>query len=74
MDDWQPIDTAPKDGTPVFAGKVARRGVISFPLKQRFVDGRWCAEFGPDDWRSIDPQPSHWTPISAHLPLAGRVR
>jgi hypothetical protein len=66
MSEWQPIETAPKDGTTVRAGAMsgARPGLVPYPLPYRFLDGRWTAVVG-GEWRPIDPQPTHWMPLPA---------
>jgi hypothetical protein len=69
MMDWQPIETAPKDGVIVLAVKestlpwakdfsVAR---FPYPLKQRWNGGAWEA----DDGHVYEPQPTHWMPLPA---------
>lgn len=63
MSDWQPIETAPRDGTTVLAGAQGRDGHLWHPLPLRFLDGRWRADFAEGGWRSIDPQPTHWMPL-----------
>lgn len=65
MTDWQTIDTAPQDGTPVLAGKMNPflGGTVLYPLTSRYIGGRWKAKFG-DEWASYDPQPTHWTPAT----------
>jgi len=61
---WQTIDTAPRDGTTV---RVGRRKFFQqwplFPLRARFVDGRWLTDYGNDKWRSFEPQPNCWMPL-----------
>lgn len=68
MSEWQPIETAPKDGHPVRAGKMTERlgGWVPYPLTSRFLDGRWAAEFD-GKWHSYDPQPTHWMPQQSAL-------
>ena len=63
---WQDIATAPKDGTTVRVGKrkFFQQAPV-FPLKARFLDGRWLTDFGNDTWRSFDPQPNCWMPLPA---------
>ena len=61
---WQPIETAPQDGTRVEAGRPGLNGWIWYPLESRFLHGKWCANFDQDDWRPYDPQPTLWRPVS----------
>jgi len=58
---WQPIDTAPKDGTEILAVDGDVYAVV-----------RWCAFAEPPQWRDhaglgaggIDPfEPTHWMPL-----------
>jgi hypothetical protein len=65
MSEWQPIETAPTDGSTVRVGKRKFFQLWpSFPLMARFVDGRWLTDYGNDTWRSFDPQPNCWKPLS----------
>lgn len=69
--DWQPIETAPKDGT----------SIDLWAAGNRYVDCRWVAgdrrhpadgwyspefNYGDGDFFGDDEQPSHWMP----MPLA----
>lgn len=60
---WQPIETAPKDGTPVLCGFVGQR----LNAKVIFWDDEaewWCVDdnkLGPHVLRG--PAPTHWMPI-----------
>lgn len=62
---YQPIDTAPKDGT-VIRVKITS-GIQSdvWSFWSKWIDGRWCADFGTDkaeEWKSVEPQPRFWRP------------
>lgn len=78
MTEWQPIATAPKDGTDIF---VYVRGDTVYPtaasykssayFKQEYGDSEYMAEgwywsFGyPSDFHEETLEPSHWMPIPA---------
>lgn len=64
MSEWQPIETAPRDGSLVMTAKESAitPGHFPYPLKTKFVDGFWLADFGNDRWGPFDPQPTHWLP------------
>ena len=65
MSEWQPIETAPTDGTVVVVGKLTDSRLIpAWPIKARFLGDRWMALFPEDEWRPFDPQPTHWKPGS----------
>ena len=54
---WQPIDTAPKDGTPIlgFMPSYYRgKGGMSVVL---YMDGKWF------DNTAFETNPSHWQPL-----------
>jgi hypothetical protein len=58
---WQPIETAPKDGTPV---------LLYIPDGHRDRDQRWVGMFKADCWRSLNYsplsyRPTHWMPLPA---------
>lgn len=60
---WQPIETAPRDGGFCIAAKKANwvKGFHHFPypLKQRWNGKKWEA----DDGKIYYPQPTHWMPL-----------
>lgn len=61
--EWQPIETAPMDGTEVEAVSTGSLGVRLYPVASRFLEGKWCAWFGPQlEWGPYDPQPDAWRP------------
>jgi hypothetical protein len=62
MSDWQPIDTAPKDGTRVLLyDRFCRE-----PEHARFV-GVWWGQGMPPRWVScpgaFSKRPTHWRPL-----------
>lgn len=71
MTEWQPIETAPKDGTPILASGIN----LGTPDKGRhYVIARWeiCERPDPDDWSGWyepdgdgGPYPwlTHWMPL-----------
>lgn len=58
---WQPIETAPRDGTAVFAfwGRDTRQDERSFAVTL-FRDGEWRNPDNTDDWYG---EPTHWQPL-----------
>lgn len=61
---WQPIDTAPKDGTPQVVNDPAYPGSWE---KAYWVGLGWIEDRYGD---RMLPQPTHWLPVPA-LPEAG---
>ena len=62
MMEWQPIETAPKDGTFVTAAAESKTFFrFPYPMKQRWNEekGKWEA----NDGHTYDPQPTHWMPL-----------
>lgn len=64
--DWQPIETAPKDGSFIMA---AKESTLKWSVVPRFpypLVQRWSADKGQweaDDGSVYEPQPTHWTPL-----------
>lgn len=56
--DWQPIETAPKDGTWILTWTQGIHHDCSPYLVLRWNKGEWCYEAG-HDWYD----PTHWTPL-----------
>lgn len=62
--DWQPIETAPKDGSPVDLWRNGER-LIDFSWRSGPVSG-WTKEHGyPRVTTILTAQPSHWMPALA---------
>lgn len=66
MSDWQPIETAPKDGTVVELNGEHRL----YPMRGLWAHGEWRAEqmsytLGP---ARLVPDPTHWTPLNESPP------
>ena len=65
MDKWQPIETAPKDGSIVTTGRKSWAEWMDplYPLSSKFDGGKWLTDFGDKvGWAPFDPQPTHWLP------------
>jgi len=64
MSEWQPISTAPKDGT-AFLGWLPER--VGYFARQDIATCSWT-EWGSGRWRvnghnSASDQPTHWMPL-----------
>ena len=55
--EWQPISTAPKDGTSIliFEAQVCTAGVVRV--------SRWRNDTIPSGWAGAENAPSHWLPL-----------
>lgn len=60
---WQPIDTAPKDGTPFLAYDSHRQAMFVAKWHHNYsdnpADGYWSNIVGDDD----TCHPTHWMPL-----------
>ena len=65
MKDWQPIDTAPKDGTWILAWGEGTYDVVQWVPDEHSPRGGY---FSPEDSGSVDPQ--YWMPLPP-APLDG---
>lgn len=66
MSEWQPIETAPRDGTLVLLGN---ENDPDWPLRCR----RWCTEW--NRWRGYDGEDAtHWMPLPPHHPRPAQMR
>jgi hypothetical protein len=55
---WQPIGTAPKDGSNILAWCDSWHGfhIVHWDIAENaWVEGSWVFETGPTDWMPIDP-------------------
>lgn len=68
-DAWQPIETAPKDGTPVWGFDNGVMAVMAWAEEMRWDDH---STFRPDGWElvtvvwpdeSSNANPTHWMPL-----------
>ncbi len=66
MTEWQPIETAPKDGTRVL---LWRRAIRDQPTPI-MADGFWCETCWV--WPYILSEPTHWQPLPAPPERAGK--
>ena len=57
MTEWQPIDTAPKDGTTVLGWWADECMIVDWCV---FVE-RWCSTHDSEDL--FMPEPTHWMPL-----------
>ena len=62
--EWQPIETAPRDGSKAWLRVPADEGVISVLGAMRGND--WCGAFWTGhNWASSTVYPTHWMPLPA---------
>lgn len=66
MSEWQPIETAPKDGTEIFTAKMKpeRFGSYFYAVRSKWRGSEWVMDLG-DRWSPFDPDPTHWMPLPA---------
>lgn len=60
MNEWMPIETAPKDGTRVllYRGGFAESMAVAWFSCMEFNDDCWIPMNG-----SVFPEPTHWMPL-----------
>jgi hypothetical protein len=68
---WQPIETAPKDGTPVLVARVGGNWSDEWPeiaswMKDGYGPGYWT-NGAHDGYGDAEPplEPTHWMPLPA---------
>ena len=59
---WQPIDTAPRDETPILLFSPDAREHV--PMLGRCFDNEWY-DYWSDSKPAIDADPTHWMPLPA---------
>jgi hypothetical protein len=63
--EWKPIETAPKDGTPILALYADAWGMRRYSVRY-WSTGNWESgkEGWSDEWRQLrKDQPTHWQPL-----------
>jgi hypothetical protein len=67
MSDWQPIETAPTDGTNVLIAEVSRGSLGEAYYDYNADQKRWYwANTGAGDYPDPhEPSPTHWMPLPA---------
>lgn len=66
---YQPIETAPKDGTIVRVKTASYIGSDLWSFRAKWIDGKWHADFGSggvENWQTFDPQPLFWRPMRSN--------
>lgn len=66
MSEWQPIETAPKDGTDVLLFRATKYRVLPPTVAGWFDKGvipGWYTYDEPD--KAFDGEPTHWMPLPA---------
>jgi len=72
MTDWQPIETAPKDGTPILGAPRANAYIVE-GTTIAWHNGAWCGDFGVEGWVPLRGPFTHWKPFPALTPDDGEV-
>lgn len=70
---WQPIETAPKDGTQILgfcADAAAGREfwVVLWVEDEEYPDGGFWLDASKQDSMTVDAEPTHWVPLPAPPP------
>lgn len=64
MIEWQPIETAPKDGTEILAfDPVADKCDVCYMQRSRIWSTQSDGEYGPDDDEFQATRATHWMPL-----------
>lgn len=64
MSDWQPIESAPKDGTAIWVADL-KAGAMEPVRTQRWYYGEWTNIYTDN---SISWKPTHWQPLPPCCP------
>ncbi len=59
MSEWQPIETAPKDGTAML---VHDEGAVFIAVFDE-DEGAWMDIAGAPGYQRVEPAPTHWMPL-----------
>ena len=64
---WQPIETAPRDGTEVLVCRVYEGGQARYAVAYNYDDGNGWRDMGDLGWAGMtnddDNRPTHWMPL-----------
>lgn len=62
MSEWQPIETAPKDGTEII---IFGSRVYFHPVMARYENDGWWVPDAPLEcpWTELASEPTHWQPL-----------
>ena len=64
MTDWQPIETAPKDGTEVLGWSPdPRDGIAIVKYETGLTMGKWSVVHDAESWAWNNYDPTHWMPL-----------
>jgi len=61
--DWQPIETAPKDGTRFLAYEDGNHYALEWCPDMPCGGGYWASYCG--QYVTMSPEPTHWMPLPA---------
>ena len=66
---WQPIATAPRDGTEVLVCRTYLNNSPEYAVARNYNDGNGWRDMGDIGWAGMyggeDNQPTHWMPLPA---------
>ena len=62
--DWQPIETAPKDGRRILIYADIFPGIVVAHWQERNITGEgWVMDPESESWGAHDAKPTHWMPL-----------